>query len=68
MARCGVFVSKELCLCTRLDKVAARAVVGCTVAHKVEHSSGLKRSERKIEVSGPAPNVVELENTVNTAL
>ena len=60
---------KNSALVQELTKlVTARVAVGRTVAHEVEHSSGLKRSKRKIEVSGPAPNVVELEKTVNTAL
>ena len=51
---------------SRDDKVAARAALDRTVAHIIDHNSGLERAKRKVERSGPAPIVVELEQTINT--
>ena len=56
----------DFCFHSRVYKVAARALLGSTIAHKVNHNSGLKRAKQKIEKSGPAPVVVQLEQTVNT--
>ena len=65
-ARWGVLASKLLCFCSRDNKVAARAALDRTVAHIIDHNSGIERAKRKVERSGPTPIVVELEQTVNT--
>ena len=39
-----------------------------TVAHAVNHNSGLKRAKQTVERSGPVHIVVELEHTVNIIL
>ena len=44
----------------------ARAALDYTVAHIIDHNSGLKRAKQKVERSGSAPIVVELEQTINT--
>ena len=62
----GVLASKLLCFRSRVDKVAAQAALGCTVAHVIDHNSGLERAKQKVERSGPAPIVIELEQTINT--
>ena len=62
----SVFVSKSLLFRSRVDEVSARAALGHTVAHKVGHSSGIKHAKRKVETCGPAPIVVELEQTLYT--
>ena len=54
--------SKVLRFCSRVDKVAAFCH---TIAHKLDHNSGLQRAKRKVERSGPDPIVVLLEQTVN---
>ena len=51
---------------SRVDKVAARAALDCTIAHIIDHNSDLERAKQKVERSGPAPIVVELEQTINT--
>ena len=65
-ARWGILASKLLRFCLRVDKVAARAALDCTVARIINHNSGLERAKQKVERSGPAPIVVELEQTINT--
>ena len=65
-ARWGVWASKLLRFCSRDDKVAARAALDRTIAHIIDHNSGLEHAKRKVERSGPAPIVVELEQTINT--
>ena len=65
-ARWGVLASKLLRFRSRDDKVAARAALDRTVAHIINHNSGLECAKRKVERSGPAPIVVELEQTINT--
>ena len=65
-ARWGVLASKLLRFRSRDDKVAARAALDRTVAHIIDHNSGLERAKRKVERSGPAPIVVELEQAINT--
>ena len=45
---------------------SARAALDRTVAHIIDHNSGLERAKRKVERSGPAPIVVELEQAINT--
>ena len=62
----SVFTSKLLCFQSRVDKVSARVALGHTVAHKVGHSSGIKRAKQKVEMCGLAPIVVELEQTLYT--
>ena len=52
----------------QVNKVATRVALGCTTARKVNHNSGLERTKRKVERSGPAPIVVELEQAINTVL
>ena len=39
---------------------------GSTITHKVDHNSGLERAKQKVERSGPAPIVAQLQQTVNT--
>ena len=56
----------DLCFRSRVDKVAALAPLGSTIAHKVDHNSGLECAKQKVERSGPAPIVVQLEQMVNT--
>ena len=51
--------SNVLRFCSRVDKVAA---LGCIVAHKVNHNSGIEHTTGKVEGSGPAPINIELEN------
>ena len=63
-ARWGVLASKLLRFRSRDDKVAARAALDRTVTHIIDHNSGLERAKRKVEGSGPAPIVVELEQTI----
>ena len=58
--------SKLLRFHSRDDKVAARAALDRTAAHIINHNSGLECAEWKVERSGPAPIVVELEQTINT--
>ena len=65
-ARWGVLASKLLRFRSRDNKVAARAALDRTVAHIIDHNSGLERAKRKVERSGPAPIVVELEQAINT--
>ena len=65
-ARWGVLASKLLSFRSRDDKVVARAALDCTVAHTIDHNSGFERTKRKVERSGPAPIIVELEQTINT--
>ena len=65
-ARWGILASKLLRFRSRVDKVAARAALDCTIAHIIDHSSGLERAKQNVERSGPAPIVVELEQTINT--
>ena len=65
----GLLASKLLRFHSRVDKVAARAALDsldCTVAHIIEHAYGHERAKQKVERSGPAPIVVELEQTINT--
>ena len=50
---------------SRDDKVAAQAALDRTVTHIIDHNSGLKRAKRKVDKSGPAPIIVELEQTIN---
>ena len=65
-AKWGVLASKLLRFRSRVDKVAVRAALDCTVTHIIEHNSGLEHAKQKVERSGPAPIVVELEQTINT--
>ena len=67
-AKWGVLASKLLHFRLRVDKVAARAALVCTVAHIIDHNSGLERTKQKVERSGPAPVIVELEQTINTVV
>ena len=62
----SVFVSKPLLFRSRVVEVSAREALGHTIAHKVGHSSGIKHAKRKVETCGPAPIVVELEQTLYT--
>ena len=62
----GRFASKLLRFRSRDDKVVARAALDRTVAHIIDHNSGLERAKQKVERSGPAPIVVELEQAINT--
>ena len=64
-ARWGVLASKLLRFHSRDDKVAARAALDRTVAHIIDHNSGLECAKRKVERSGLAPIVIELEQTIN---
>ena len=41
-----------------------RAALGCTVAHKVGHDSGSKHAKQKVEMRGPAPIIIELEQSL----
>ena len=65
-AKWGVLASKLLRFRSRVDKIAVRAALDCTVTHIIEHNSGLEHAKQKVERSGPAPIVVELEQTINT--
>ena len=60
-ARRGILASKLLHFRLRDDKVATRAALDRTVAHIIDHNSGLERAKQKVERSGPAPIIVELE-------
>ena len=60
----SVFASKPFLFRSRIDKVSARAALGHTIALKVGHSSGIKHAKRKVKMCGPAPIVVELEQTL----
>ena len=57
--------SKLLHFHSRDDKVAAQAALDRTVAHIIDHNSVLECAKRKVKRSGPAPIVVELEQTIN---
>ena len=45
----------------RLLLLFAWLLAVATVAHKVDHNSGLECAKQKVERSGPAPIVVQLE-------
>ena len=62
----SVFALKPLLFRSKVDEVSAQAALGHTVAHKVDHSSGIKRAKQKVETCGPAPIVIELEQTLYT--
>ena len=63
----GAFWPQNYSVFVLVNKVAARAAIVCTVAHihVIDHNSGLERAKRKVERSGPAPIVEELEQTIN---
>ena len=46
--------------------MVTEVALGCTIAHKVDHNSGLKRAKQKVERFGPAPIIAELEQNANT--
>ena len=60
----GVFTSKPFLVRSRVDKVRRERPFGRTMAHKLYHSSGLEHAKWKIETSGSAPIVVQLEQTL----
>ena len=45
-----------------------RAALGCTVAHKVSHGSGSEHAKRKVEMCGPAPIIIELDQSLYMVL
>ena len=63
----SIFTSNLFLFRSITDEVPARAARGCTVVHKVSHSSGLEHAKREVETSGPTLIIVVLEQTVNTA-
>ena len=52
------FQSRTACF---FIKSILQVAFGCTVGHKIDHTSGLERCTRKIEMCGPASVVVEIE-------
>ena len=62
----GCFCLKTTSFSVERRQKAAGTALDRTVAHIIDHNSGLERAKRKVERSGPAPIVVELEQTINT--
>ena len=56
-ARCGLYTSDQLHSHSRVDKALARSVS----PHKLTRSSGIEYTKRKVEVTGPAQAIAELE-------